>query len=81
MPDVMCDSELFIDSLNYAVLPGLVLWVGILPLLALVMLTSTVHRIYYPSSNESVKEQASRVRNTKYFYGFFIVGLKNGLTN
>ena len=77
--DILCDSDSFKDLTNFAVVPGLVVWMGILPVFALIMLLWNFNRIYY--GKESIKLQKSRVRNTKYYFGFFIVGLKNGLTN
>ena len=81
MPELDCDSQAYKETLLFAVLPAIVVWIGMLPLFSVCMLLWNFSSIYFPNKEETVKRQASRVRDTKYFYGFFFTGLRNGLTN
>ena len=81
LPSVSCETDRFRTYRWGIIIPGIVLWVQYLPLLLFTLIHVKLTYIYSPPADDTEKVQKSRVRNTKYFYGFYIMGLKNGLTN
>lgn len=69
------------------VLPGIAVWLVLYPLITSCFLGWRFKGIYNPPTvtdgeeEEAIKKLQRKVRNTKFYYGFFIVGLKNGITN
>lgn len=86
-PSILCDSQEYEDSLYMYVLPGIGVWLVLYPLITSCCLGWRFKGIYNPPTvpegeeEEAIKKLQRKVRNTKFYYGFFIVGLKNGITN
>lgn len=86
-PSIVCESDEYKDSLMQFVLPGIGVWLVLYPLFALLFMGCRFRNIYNPKpaaegeQETAIKQLQRKVRDTKYYYGFYIVGLKNGITN
>ena len=53
-PDISCDSDDYKLTYVAVILPGIVLWLGILPILALIMMIKNFNQIHLPKNTDSI---------------------------
>ena len=80
-PDILCSETEYIVHLVTIIIPGILLFVFVIPILAIRKMNRAAKLIYISGQqyqSDQTMNERSQINNIKSYYGFFFSGLKLG---